>query len=141
MVRLWNLYSIFFKMGIFTFGGGHSDKDDWYPEEGKNWWKREAPNEQELAEGTENLLACGNRVDFIVTHEPPAMINEFINGQVEERSRISTYLDKIRESAAYERWFFGKLHLNKLVPPKYHGLFTAVIYADKTKIKKKKEKN
>ena len=24
MVRLWNLYSIFFKMGIFTFGGGYA---------------------------------------------------------------------------------------------------------------------
>ena len=24
MVRLWDLYSIFFKMGIFTFGGGYA---------------------------------------------------------------------------------------------------------------------
>ena len=24
MVRLWDIYSIFFKMGIFTFGGGYA---------------------------------------------------------------------------------------------------------------------
>ena len=39
----------------------------------------------------------------------------------------------------FKGWFFGKLHLNKLIPPKYHAVYDNIIVADSTKIKKKKE--
>ena len=125
---------------VFTFGGGQSD-DVYELVEGTNWWQREIPNEQELAEGVENLEKAGNSVDFVVTYEPPSRMQDFLLGSG-DRNHINTYLNDIYEKLDFKSWFFGKLHLNKLVPPKYYAVYDNIVVADDTKIKKsKKQKN
>ena len=123
---------------VFAFGGGQSD-DIYDLEEGSNWWKREIPSEEELAQGLENLEKAGNKVDFIVTYEPPAKMQDFLLGNG-ERNHINTYLSKIYDTVEFKGWFFGKLHMHKLVPPKYHAVYDGIDIADSTVIKKKKEK-
>lgn len=122
---------------VFTFGGGQTD-DIYDLQEGTNWWRREIPSNEELEEGMENLEKADNKVDFIVTYEPPAKMEDFLIGSG-ERNHINTYLNKIFDTADFKGWFFGKLHLNKLIPPKYHAVYDNIIVADSTKIKKKKE--
>lgn len=122
---------------VFAFGGGQTD-DIYELEEGTNWWKREIPSDEELAEGIKNLESADNNVDFIVTYEPPAKMQDFLIGKG-ERNHINTYLDKIYNTVEFKKWFFGKLHLNKLIPPKYHAVYDSIVVADSTKIKKKKE--
>ena len=102
---------------VFTFGGGQTD--------------------EELAEGIDNLNRTKNSVDFVVTYEPPSRLQEFLtnNGQP---NHINTYLNEIYEKVDFESWFFGKLHLNKLIPPKYYAVYDGIIAADITKIKKTK---
>lgn len=122
---------------VFAFGGGQTE-DIYELQEGSNWWAREIPSEDELAEGIKNLEKAGNKVDFVVTYEPPAKMQDFLLGGG-DRNHINTYLNKIYDDMEFKGWFFGKLHLNKLVPPKYHAVYDNIVVADSTKIKKKKE--
>ena len=123
---------------VFAFGGGQSD-DSMELIQGQNWWPREIPDESELSEGLKNLEKADNKVDFIVTYEPPAKLHDFIDHKSGDVNHINTYLNDIYEKTTFAKWFFGKLHLNKLIPPKYHAVYDGIIVADETKIKKKKE--
>lgn len=123
---------------VFSFGGGQTD-DIYELQEGSNWWKREIPSDEELSEGLENLEKAGNKVDFIVTYEPPAKMQDFLLGNG-ERNHINTYLSKIYDTVEFKGWFFGKLHMHKLIPPKYYAVYDDIVKADETVIKKKKEK-
>ncbi len=124
---------------VFAFGGGQREEGTELIE-GENWWQREMPSEEELAEGVRNLEAAGNKVDFVVTYEPPAKLHDFINGSTDAIvNSVNTYLNEVYEKAEFGKWFFGKLHLNKLIPPKYHAVYDKIVVADETKIKKKKK--
>ncbi len=124
---------------VFTFGGGQTD-DIYELQEGSNWWQREIPSDEELDEGHKNLKRVGNNVDFVVTYEPPAKMQDFLMGS-SDRNHINTYLNEIYDNAEFTGWFFGKLHINKLIPPKYHAVYDSIVEADKTRIKKKNEVN
>lgn len=122
---------------VFTFGGGQSD-DSVELIEGENWWQREIPSENELEEGLHNLEKADNAVDIVVTYEPPSKLHDFLNQDNADRNHINTYLNTVYENITFGRWFFGKLHLNKLIPPKYYAVFDHIVVADDTKIKKQR---
>ncbi len=120
---------------IFTFGGGQSEDITSGNEER---WLKEMPNDDELIHGIEKLKEHDNRADFIITYEPPAQLIEFIDIGTINRNHINTYLDGVLKKIDFEMWYFGKRHINKLIPPRYHCLFDKVIFADKTKLPKVK---
>lgn len=128
---------------VFSFGGGQSDENQSYLEGNEEDWIREIPKKEELARGLENLKAYDNKVDFIVTFEPPSQIAEFLSGNT-DRNHINTYLDTIKDSIDYKKWFCGKQHINKLIPPKNYSIFDKIVVADDKrlpKVKKQKPKN
>lgn len=130
---------------IFTFGGGQSEENNSYlePDE-ESKWIAEIPTEEELEEGIRNLAENDNKVDFIISYEPSSKIAEFIEVGSMSRNHINTYLDRIQDSVEFSHWYFGKMHLNKLIPPRYSCVFDNVVVADSTrlpKVKKPKEKN
>ncbi len=122
---------------IFTMGGGQTD-DVYDLVENENWWRREVPDDEELQSGLDNLEINGNTVDFIITYEPPSRLQNFLTG-AGEMNIFNTYLSKISEKVDFKMWFFGKLHINKLVPPKYHALYDNIVIADNTKIKRRRK--
>lgn len=122
---------------VFTMGGGQTD-DVYDLVEGENWWRREVPSDEELQEGLDNLEKVGNKVDFVITYEPPSRLQNFLTG-AGEMNIFNTYLSKVSEGVEFKKWFFGKLHINKLVPPKYHALYDNIAAADTTKIKRRKK--
>ena len=86
-----------------------------------------------------SLAKYENRVDYIVSYEPPTKIAEFLalNKSVEDVSdNLSYFLDEINERTDYKRWFFGKHHINKSVASKYFALFDDVINAEYDPAKK-----
>lgn len=129
---------------VFAFGGGQSEENNSYlePSEESNWIK-ELPTDEELSTGLQNLAEHDNKADFFITYEPPARLIEFIDIGTVNRNHINTYLDKILEKAEFKMWFFGKRHINKLIPPRYQCLFDSVVVADDTvlpKVRKEKVK-
>ena len=119
---------------IFAFGGGRSEENDSYLNEDDNEarlrWKQEIPTEEELAEGMNNLEKCAFTVDYIVSYEPPAKISEFMELGKSDRSHVNTYLEQVREKTEFVRWFFGRHHINKLIPPKFQAVFDGIFDAE-----------
>lgn len=125
---------------VFAFGGGQSDENNSYLEpDDEQKWLRELPTDDELAEGLENLAAHDNFADIIVTYEPPARMIEFIDIGTTSRNHINTYLDTVLDTAKFGMWYFGKRHINKLIPPRYRCIFDAVEVADDTRLPKQKK--
>ena len=94
---------------------------------------------EELEEGLRNLEQHGNEADFIISYEPPARMIEFIDIGKTSRNHINTYLDKVLDTAKFKMWYFGKRHINKLIPPRYRCIFDAVDVADDTRLPKQKK--
>jgi len=107
---------------IFAFGGGQSEDKD-IKKEQNNWWENETPTEEEIENAIDNLLSAGNKVDYIVTHEPPATLKEFLQVDTKQKSEMGAYFDKLKDSCEYIKWFFGKCHINRSIPPKYQAVF------------------
>ena len=118
---------------FFTFGGASShdvqdgilEPDDsriskWYRDYDKmfrinhtSWWKEELPSEEEMTEGMMNLKQNGSQVDYIITHSPyTSALRQMDQGSGVYKTDILTdYLQEIKESVEYKKWFFG--HVNK----------------------------
>lgn len=127
---------------VFAFGGGRSDENDPAAsldgEDTELRLKAELPSDSELEQSMKNLAACGNTVDYIVSYEPPAKISEFIELNT-DRSHINTFLEQVREQVSFTRWFFGRHHINKLIPPKFQAVFDSIVDADGERSKRKRK--
>lgn len=105
----------------FFFGGGQSPDIDEMEDR-----KIYMPAEDELEQGRELIRQNGGKVDYIFTHEPPGEIAEFLNintGTAGLTNYLNVFFDKIRNETEFKMWFFGKLHKNKLIPPRYAAVF------------------
>lgn len=123
---------------IFTFGGAKShdisgdileyDDPDFHKKrktlEGNfktyrvnhySWWKQEMPSDDEMMEGIANLNAHSNKVDFIVSHCCAASTQALIGRGMYKRDYLNDYLEKIRQSVEFKKWFFGHYHDNRNV--------------------------
>lgn len=110
---------------IFAFGGGQPDDID-AGFENTSWWEQELPDEAMLDTARKNLEANGSKADYIFTHEPPGSIAEFLNGgknPVSPMSRLNIYFDSMKNEIDFKMWFFGKLHRNCHIPPRYTAVF------------------
>ncbi len=113
---------------IFAFGGG-SRKDE-FADLLPPWAKWELPSPEELEHARQNLAARGNRVDYIITHQPSRKIMEFLHPHHHDANVLDTFLDELRQTCTFRRWFFGYLHKNKQIPPGETALFQDVVRAD-----------
>lgn len=110
---------------LYAFGGGQSSDID-INIEGEAWWEQEVPDERMMDIGREVLRNNDDAVDYIITHEPPSSIAEFLDTKsltVIPASRLGIYFEQLKGEVKFSRWFFGKLHKNKLIPPRYNAVF------------------
>lgn len=110
---------------FFAFGGGLPSEID-VDMDNTSWWEEELPDERMVDIGRECLRQNGDKADFIITHEPPASIAEFLDtrsGAVIPSSRLGIYFEQLKGEISFNRWYFGKLHKNKLIPPRYSAVF------------------
>lgn len=92
-----------------------------------SWWEQELPSEEEMVEGITNLKAYGNEVDFIVSHCCAASTQVLIAGGMYKRDYLNEYLEKIRQSVQFKKWFFGHYHDNKNVNAQEILLYEQII--------------
>jgi hypothetical protein len=96
---------------FFVFGGGQSI-DKHLRVEGISWWRQEIPTHGEMQYGIENLLAHGNRVDYILTHTGPTNALREIPYLMTEKLSDPTikYLDYVLETVSFKMWYFSHMH-------------------------------
>ena len=80
-----------------------------------SWWKEELPSEEEKNEGRKNLQRYDNKVDFIVTHCASSSTAALISCGVYKPDTLMAYLEEIRQSVKFKKWFFGHYHDNRNV--------------------------
>ena len=123
---------------IFTFGGASShdidggilELDDpdfkkkkkeldkgWKPYRINHlsWWKEELPSTEEMDEGKKNLQKYNNEVDFIVTHCASSSTAELLSHGIYKPDMLTDYLEEIRQTVKFKKWFFGHYHDNRNV--------------------------
>ena len=100
----------------FTFGGGESTDKDMRVAEGF-WWREEA----------------GCKVDYIITHEPPARVKSAMllrRGDNDSVNKLNGYLEEIGRSCSYKHWYFGSLHEDRVITEHHTCVFKKLIQID-----------
>ncbi|MDR0821236.1 MAG: metallophosphoesterase [Oscillospiraceae bacterium] len=105
---------------VFTFGGGGSDTAE-TPQDGA------LPSAEDFERAASTLERINNQADYIITHEPPGKLADFLNRQGKV-PLVNAGLDKVAEECAFTRWFFGSLHMDKVVSPKYTAVYKKIIH-------------
>ncbi|PZT57376.1 metallophosphoesterase family protein [Paenibacillus silvae] len=114
---------------FFTFGGAAShDKE--YRKEGKSWWRREMPSQEEYEEGLKNLERHNWKVDYILTHTCSTTALEYIEQRCKikmERDEMHPYFYGIEQKADYKQWYFGHFHRDFELLNNQRLLYTDII--------------
>ena len=90
-----------------------------------SWWKEELPSQEEMDRGISELEKHGNKVDFIVSHCAPQSITCMFG--ITERDILTMYFNKIAETVAFKKWFFGHYHDNKQIMTKWIMLYEQIV--------------
>lgn len=135
---------------IFTFGGASShdidggilepnDPDykkkkkeldqEWRPYRINHvsWWKQELPSEEEMQEGRRNLAMYNYKVDFIVSHCCSSSTQMLLGGSMYKPDILTDYLEEIRQTTNFKKWFFGHYHDNQNVTAKEILIYEQII--------------
>ncbi len=114
---------------IFTFGGGESTDKDIRVEQGL-YWKEELPTPQEMAQGAKRLDEAGLEVDYIITHEPPKLVKSAMllrEGETDRINKLNGYFEEIAMECSFKKWFFGSLHEDRDITPRYTCVFNKIV--------------
>ena len=84
-----------------------------YRIKGLSWWPEELPSDEEMVNGVRNLGKHGWKVDFIITHTPPASIVAILGHGLYEQDVLTRYLEEIRGKMIFKKHFFGHMHDNR----------------------------
>lgn len=121
---------------FFVMGGGESPDIDMLFDNGA-WSRREFPSTQELAEGADNLERHDCQIDYIITHEPPATIKNFLKLKTELSTRITglnAYFDEMCKVCQFKRWYFGSMHIDKHISTSHVAVFKKVLNVETAEI-------
>ncbi len=111
---------------IFTMGGGKSQDIDIRCEAG-TWYEHEIPSSEEINEGIRNLAENDNCIDYIISHEPPAFIKNCFSEYPMERLEVDKFFENVIENCKFKGWYFGKCHVNRIIPQNFYSLFDYII--------------
>lgn len=105
---------------FLTFGGGVS------PDLAQSISSHPTPEEEENAR--KNIAKNKGAVDVVISHEAPyAILSCMESPDINGGDYIHDVLERIRKSCSFKRWFFGKHHVDKEIPPYYRAVFNDLI--------------
>lgn len=114
---------------FFAMGGATSmDKDS--RTDGFSWWKEELPSGEELYEADKNLAACGNKVDYVITHccsarqyyrYSPVDYYSFFHDV------LTDYFDELEKRVEFKHWYYGHHHEDVQVDEQHTMLCRKVV--------------
>ena len=114
---------------FFTFGGGKSiDRGAAVGraeiDQGKIWWAREIPSEEEFEAGFERLKSHGNKVDYVITHSLP--MEALTSMRIFGGGALTAYFgDLLANGIEFKRWYSGHYHKD-LTDGKWTAIYNRV---------------
>ncbi len=117
---------------VFAFGGGENPDLQLKEDEELDRRRPEVPTGEEMRTGIENMDRVGYKVDYIVTHEPPANVRAFLmlsRNTAPTVSALGAYFDELSVQASFKKWFFGSLHMDKSISASSVCVFEKLIPA------------
>ena len=117
---------------VFTMGGGESPDIDLRATDGE-WSYDEIPTQNELMEGVNNLKKYKNKIDIVITHEPPTKLKGFLKLQDKEPVRVTslnTYFEELGKACEFKHWYFGSMHIDKFISSSYVAVFQNLFNAE-----------
>jgi TPR repeat protein len=95
---------------FFVFGGGYSVKRETNSSP-VTTWDDELPSAEEFKRGLKTLAENENRFDYVLTHQAPQSLLETIKHSCSQaEAELVGYLERVRNTTKFARWFFGHLH-------------------------------
>lgn len=116
---------------VFTMGGGEDPETELGDFD--NEIHRETPSPAELLSAAKMLESVNYKVDYIVTHEPPAKTRDFMllsENKTLRVTAIGAYFDALAKQADFRKWYFGSMHIDKHVSGSQVSLFRNIEKAE-----------
>lgn len=110
---------------FFCFGGAKSTDREWRVE-GLSWWPEEMPTKQEMDYGLETLKKHDYKVDYIISHCAPSLIQWEMDSRF-DNDALTNYFDTVAARVNFKSWFFGHYHRTEIIKEKFIALFDAVV--------------
>lgn len=92
-----------------------------------SWWEEELPDQDEMDEGIVNLALHDNKVDFIITHCCASSTQALFSCGLYKSDKATAYLEEIKQSVQYKKWFFGHYHDNRNISADELMLYEQII--------------
>lgn len=97
-----------------------------YRIKGESWWEQEVPNAADRHNAIYNLSFVYNKVDYVLSHDAPASDVILLGQGYYEPDEYSYWLEQLRSSIVYDKWFFGHYHQNKMINTKEMCLYDKI---------------
>ncbi len=117
----------------FVFGGGECPDSD-LRADSSTTWEEAMPSGEDMLRGRSNLEAQGNKVNFILTHEPSGKAKGYTgltpvskSPAASRLSGVNAYLNLIEDTVQYDCWYFGSLHLDKALSKRHLAVFRRIL--------------
>lgn len=110
---------------LFVLGGATSLDRAWRTE-GVSWWSQEMPSEDELAHAVAVLEEHDNKVDYVVTHCAPSLVQARLSIGY-ERDKLTEFLEYLRETISFTTWCFGHYHQDRRFEDGFVALYDDVV--------------
>lgn len=107
---------------IFALGGGENPDTDCKNDVMSGCM----PTIDDLYEANRNLQKVDYVVDYILTHDCSGVVKGFLDMDNNSYNHLYAFLNEAAKVIEYKKWFFGCQHLDKIIPPKYVGVFREV---------------
>ena len=111
---------------IFALGGGENTDLD---SENTNIADC-LPSIEDLYEANRNLQKVDYAVDYVITHDCTGVVKDFLNMDNNIYNHLYAFLNEAAKIIQFKKWFFGCQHIDKVIPPKYVGVFKEVLPLD-----------
>ena len=111
---------------FFTMGGATSI-DRYNRKEGISWWPQEMPSSEEYEEAFANLRKNNNKVNYIITHCAPDLIQDQLSNQTYEHNKLTNFLEIVRQDVQFNAWYFGHYHQDHNYFNRYFPMYNRII--------------
>ena len=114
---------------FLAFGGGFNSNISDVSDINNNWWPNKEENVIAIDSLIKNIEKENGEFDFIVSHEAPSSLTPCLENTFSNVNSINLILEEIRTHCKFKKWFFGKYHVDKQIPPKYNLVFEKIVKA------------